>query len=284
MIVDAHLHYWQPARGDYGWLEHAPTALRKAFLAEDILAQRKAAGVTRSVLVQAAPSEAETRFLFELARADEGIAGVVGWVDFNAPDVDARIRALVKDGDGVLVGLRPMAQDIADPDWLDAAALDAAFASVREHQLAFDALVTAAQWPALARRLAREPSLRVVLDHAGKPDIAAGAFDTWAAHLATLAAYPQLHCKLSGLLPQLGAAQPEDTLDAYVEHVFASFGPERLLWGSDWPVVTLRTDYRAWLALAQRYIRRLAPTYEAHILGLNAAAFYRLPSSNGSSL
>lgn len=283
-VIDAHQHYWRVQRGDYGWLAGAPAVLRRDFLPFELDPHRAAAGVARAILVQAAPTEAETRFLFELARADRAVAGVVGWVDFEAPDVDVRIAALVRDGDGLLVGLRPMAQDIDDPDWLARPALDAAFASLQRHGLAFDALVRPDQLPALFVRLEREPELRAVLDHAGKPAIDGSAdFDGWAAQIARLAERTTLHCKLSGLLTQLAPGVSEHALESYVDHLFACFGPARLIWGSDWPVLTLRGDYARWMELARSYVRRLAPGHEAAIFGGNAAAFYRLAPPSSSS-
>ncbi|GAB2557820.1 amidohydrolase family protein [Rhodanobacter koreensis] len=290
MILDAHQHYWLLDRGDYGWLEQAPAILQRDFLPADIRGERISAGVSQCVLIQAAPSEAETRYLFGLARADEHVAGVVGWVDFEADDVAARIAALVRDGNGLLVGLRPMAQDMADPQWLARPSLDAAFDAMQQHDLAFDALVVPAQLRALDTRLAREPLLRVVLDHAGKPDIANGRFHEWARQIDRLAGDGRLHCKLSGLLTQLEAKLPDNAIDDYVGHLFARFGAERLLWGSDWPVVTLRGDYGHWLALAQTYTRALAPAFEEHVFGGNARRFYRLdrtsqpdPATHGQS-
>ena len=276
-LIDAHQHYWRVQRGDYGWLADAPHVLRRDFLPFELDPHRAAAGVQRAILIQAAPTEAETRFLFELARADRAVAGVVGWVDFTAPDVDARIAALVRDGQGLLVGLRPMAQDIDDPDWLARPELDAAFASLQRHQLAFDALVRPDQLPALLTRLEREPQLRAVLDHGGKPVIDGSAsFDAWAAAIAALAERTALSCKFSGLLTQLAPHLSEQALAPSVEHLFACFGPARLLWGSDWPVLTLRGDYAHWFELARAYAQRLAPGHDAAIFGANAAAFYRL--------
>jgi L-fuconolactonase len=201
---------------------------------------------------------------------------VVGWVDFEAPDVDARIAALVADGGGLLVGLRPMAQDIDDPDWLDSERIDVAFACLHASDLAFDALVGPQQWPALQRRLDREPRLRVVVDHGAKPDLADGSFSRWATCIERLAKYSNVHCKFSGLLTQLTPDQDETTITPYIEHLFASFGPARLMWGSDWPVATLRCDYAHWLRLALRHVRALAPDQEAAVMAENAARFYRL--------
>ncbi|WNL44674.1 amidohydrolase family protein [Dyella sp. BiH032] len=283
-VIDAHQHYWRVQRGDYGWLASAPAVLKRDFLPFELNPHRAAAGVERAILVQAAPTEAETRFLFELARADRAVAGVVGWVDFEAPDVEARIAALVRDGDGLLVGLRPMAQDIEDPDWLARPALDAAFASLQRHGLAFDALVRPDQLPGLLARLERETQLRAVLDHGGKPVVdGASGFDGWAAQIALLAARTSLHCKLSGLLTQLAPGVSEHALAPYVDHLFACFGPQRLIWGSDWPVVTLRGDYARWIELARSYVRRLAAGHETAIFGGTAAAFYRLAQPSPSA-
>jgi L-fuconolactonase len=276
IIVDAHQHYWQPARGDYGWLAQAPAALQRSFLPADLHLQRETAGVKFSVLVQAAPSEAETRYLFELARLDPAVAGVVGWVDLEAADACARIHALKRDGDGLLCGLRPMAQDIADPDWLSRAALDRAFDCMQDMELAFDALVTPLQWPALNRRLGRHPRLRSVLDHAGKPPIAHGGDEQWISDIDELAQHPQLHCKLSGLLTLLDPDMREDAIDPCVKHLFDRFGARRVMWGSDWPVLTTHADYGRWLRLAQTLTERYAPGQQADVFGANAMRFYAL--------
>lgn len=276
IIVDAHQHYWQPSRGDYSWLAHAPIALQQAFLPADLCAQREAAGVTFSVLVQAAPTEEETRYLFELARTDEAVVGVVGWVDLEADDVGARIDALLRDGGGLLRGLRPMAQDIADPDWLARPSLDRAFDCIQDCGLAFDALVGMPQLPALCRRLLRNPHLSVVLDHAGKPAIADGRFDQWTSWIDELAQHPQLHCKLSGLLTLLGEPIHEDAIEPYVADLFSHFGPERLMWGSDWPVLTTHADFGHWLRVAVMLTERYAPGSQADVFAANAVRFYAL--------
>ncbi|RBK68745.1 amidohydrolase family protein, partial [Xanthomonas oryzae] len=251
--------------------------LYRDFGPDDIGAALDAADVDRVVVVQAAATEAETCYLFELARDDARIAGVVGWVDFAAPDAAARIGALVRAGGGVLKGLRPMVQDIADVHWLADPALDAAFDALLAHDLAFDALIRAAHVPALQARLKRHPGLRVVVDHGGKPQIATGEFVAWAASMAVLAQHPNVHCKLSGLLTEAARGAGVDALAPYVAHLFARFGPQRLLWGSDWPVLSLRADYAHWFALAQQLVTRHAAEHAAAIFGDNARTFYRLP-------
>lgn len=276
IMVDAHQHYWQPDRGDYAWLAQAPAALQRPFLPADLRAQRQAAGVQFSVLVQAAPSEDETRYLFELARRDAEVVGVIGWVDLEAADASTRIDSLVRDGGGLLCGLRPMAQDIADPDWLARPTLDRAFDCMLDHGLAFDALVTMTQLPALCRRLDRHHHLRTVLDHAGKPPIAHGDNSQWTGRIDELAQRPQLHCKLSGLLTLLDPGTHEQAIDPYVEDLFNRFGANRLMWGSDWPVLTTHAQYGHWLHLAQTLTERYAPGRLADVFGVNATRFYAL--------
>ncbi|GLQ51484.1 amidohydrolase family protein [Dyella flava] len=274
IIVDAHQHYWQPSRGDYGWLADAPASLRRSFLPVDLLAERKAAGVTFSVLVQAAPTEQETRYLFELARHDPAVIGVVGWVDMEADDVGARIDALIHAGDGLLCGLRPMVQDMADPDWLAKPSLDRAFDCIQERCLSFDALVGMPHLSALCRRLRRHPQLKVVLDHAGKPAIGDGRFDQWTAWIDELSQHPPLHCKLSGLLTLLGEPMHEDAIEPYVADLFAHFGAARLIWGSDWPVLTTHASFSHWLTVALNLTERYAPGSQADVFAANAARFY----------
>jgi L-fuconolactonase len=276
MIIDAHQHYWLPSRGDYSWLAKAPTALQRPFLPTDLYAEREAAGVTYSVLVQAAPSEAETRYLFQLARLDPSVIGVVGWVDMEAPDVGARIDALIHDGAGLLCGLRPMAQDMADPDWLAKPSLDHAFDCIQDCGLSFDALVGMPQLPALCRRLRRHPQLSVVLDHAGKPAISDGRFNQWTTWIDELAQHASLHCKLSGLLTLLGEPMHEDAIEPYVADLFAHFGAERLMWGSDWPVLTTHASFTHWLNVALDLTERYAAGSQPDVFAANAAHFYAL--------
>jgi L-fuconolactonase len=274
IIVDAHQHYWLPSRGDYGWLDSAPALLQQTFLPEHLYAQRAVSGVNFSVLVQAAPSEAETRYLFELAQADPAVIGVVGWVDMEVDDVGARIDALIRDGNGLLCGLRPMVQDIADPAWLSRPSLDRAFDCIQQHGLSFDALTSLPQIPALLQRLQRHPGLKVVLDHAGKPAIGSEDITPWADCIDQLSQHPQLHCKLSGLLTLLGGGVSDAAIEPYVEHLFACFGAKRLLWGSDWPVLTLQASYKHWLDLALRLTERFAPGAAPYVFAGNAARFY----------
>ncbi len=278
MIVDAHQHFWRLSRGDYAWLTPELRPLYRDFEAGDLVPLLARSHVDATVVVQAAATEDETHFLLRLAERHAFINGVVGWVDFAAPDAARRIAALVDAGRGKLKGLRPMIQDIADPDWVRRRELDAAFTAMIEHDLAFDALVKPRHFPALLARLQRHPRLRAVVDHAGKPDIANGGFDAWAAGLEELARATGAYCKLSGLLTEAAPGAAAEHLAPYVEHVFACFGAERVIWGSDWPVLNLASDYAGWFGLAHALASRFAGGHEPAVFGATAASFYRLQS------
>jgi L-fuconolactonase len=274
--IDAHQHYWSLRRGDYGWLTPAEAGLYRDFTPDDLSPELVECAVHATVLVQAAPTEGESRFLFDLARRNASVAGVVGWTDFEASDVAGRISRLVRDGGGILKGLRPMVQDIRDPDWLDRGSLDGAFEAMIANDLVFDALVTPRHLGALERRLRRHPRLRAVIDHAGKPDIANAELEPWAGLLEQLAQSTKVHCKLSGLLTQARQGAGLADLDAFVARIFSCFGTDRVMWGSDWPVVTLRATYQEWMATSLSFVRRYASGGEDAVFGANAIRFYHL--------
>jgi L-fuconolactonase len=276
MIIDAHQHFWDLSRADYDWLTPDQSKLYRDYLPGDLAPTLSDHGVRATVLVQAAPSEAETRYLFRLAQAYPFIAGIVGWADFQSAGALGRISALIADGRGKLKGLRPMIQDIPDPNWLSRPSLDEAFEAMVKHELVFDALVRPAQIDEVRARLMRHPNLRAVLDHAGKPDIANRSFDTWAEDLERLARDTTAYCKLSGLLTEAGIGASAKDLVPYVAHIFHCFGAQRVLWGSDWPVLNLVCDYGHWLALSRGFVNSFAAQYEKDVFGGTATRLYQL--------
>ena len=275
-IIDAHQHFWRLSRGDYDWLTPDLEPLYRDHLPAELEAICKKCGVDGTVAVQAAASEAETRYLFELANETSLIKGVVGWTDFEADDVGATIKALAHDSEGVLKGVRPMIQDIPDPDWVLSDRLDAAFHALEDSGLAFDALVKPGHLRNLHQRLLRHPNLRVVVDHAGKPDIANNKLDDWADDLAAIAAETASCVKLSGLLTEAGSRTSQSDLQPYIDHVFDVFGAERIIWGSDWPVLSLAGNYETWFSLARDLTERHGSKAQRRIFGENAREFYRL--------
>lgn len=274
MILDAHHHLWAPARGDYGWLTPDLTRLYRDCLPADLDPLLQNAGVDGTVIVQAAPTLAETRFLLDLARRWPKARAVVGWIDMTAGDASEVLASLATDP--LLRGIRPMIQDEPDPDWMAQANVVRAFAAIGHCGLTFDALVRSEQLPALARLLDRHPNVPVVIDHAAKPGIEAGGFQPWADDLRALSKRPQVMCKLSGLLTEAGPRRLDADLRPYVDHLLACFGPARLMWGSDWPVLNLAGDYPGWLEQARRLVQSLGEDEQAQIFGLTAARFYGL--------
>jgi L-fuconolactonase len=276
MIIDAHQHFWCLSRADYDWLTPDTGILYRDYLPVDLAPMLLDHDVRATVLVQAAASEAETRYLFQLAQAHPFIAGVVGWVDFEAADAHRRISALVADGRGNLKGLRPMIQDIADPDWISKPTLDSTFEAMVTYDLVFEALIKSSQIDRLRTRLMRHPNLRAVLDHAGKPDIANAAYDSWAKDIERLARDTTVYCKCSGLLTEAGTRRSPDEIAPYMAHIFECFGAHRVIWGSDWPVLNVACDYGQWLALSCDLVNRFAAGSETDVFGGTAARFYQL--------
>jgi len=273
-VIDAHQHFWELARGDYGWLDEADAVLRRDFGPADLAPLLDAAGIRRSVLVQAAPTVAETRYLLEIAARSDFVAGVVGWVDFEDPGAPALLAELA--GDPALCGVRPMIQDIADDDWMLGDALAPAFRTLVEQDLALDALVLPRHLSRLLALLERYPELRVVVDHGAKPAIRDGAFDPWAADIAGIARATSACCKLSGLVTEAAPGWTVDDLRPWVDHLLSCFGPDRLLWGSDWPVVELAGGYARWRAASEELLAGLSPAERSSVLGGAAERFYRL--------
>ena len=274
MIIDAHQHFWSLSRGDYAWLTSDLPKLYRDFTPADLAPELAGAGISATVLVQAAPTDAETRFLLGLAEAWPTAAAVVGWADLTDPAVEAVIAQLA--AHWRLKSLRPMIQDEPDPAWMLQASVGRGLEAMVRAGLRLDALVRPNQLSTLNQMIARHPDLPVVLDHAGKPDIAGGGFEPWAADILALSHQPQVCCKLSGLLTEAGDHGSDADLRPYLDHLLAAFGPERIMWGSDWPVLTLAGSYGGWFDQCMRLTQGLSRDEQAWIFGKTAAAFYGL--------
>lgn len=288
--IDAHQHFWEVQRGDYGWLVPEIGRIFRDYRPDDLLAHLRTCGIDGTVLVQAAPTVAETEYLLSIAARTPFVFGVVGWVDFESPRALAQIDRLA--ADPKLVGIRPMIQDIADDDWMLRPRLRPVFQHLAARGLAFDALIFPRHLPRLLRLLDRHPELRCVVDHCAKPRIADGSFQPWATDIARIARETPAFCKISGLATEAGQGWTADMLRPYVEHVLEMFGPERCMWGSDWPVLENVATYEAWFEAAERLLAGLEAGARAALFGGNAARFYGLQtdraqeaatSSDGSS-
>jgi L-fuconolactonase len=276
--VDAHQHFWRLADRQGHWPPAELEAIHRDFLPADLEPKRQHAGIDGTVLVQSLPSENDTRWMLDLADQHRFIWGVVGWVDLKAADAPERIAALATRPK--LKGLRPMLQDLPDDDWIADPGVDAGALAMAQHGLVFDALVLTRHLEALQTFAMRHPSLRIVIDHGAKPPIATGELEPWRSRMATLAALPHVSCKVSGLLTEAGARRSADALRPYMQTLWDLFGPRRLLWGSDWPVLRLAGDYQAWLEMSQALFTTIDPTMSeadrADLFGANAMRLYGL--------
>lgn len=272
--IDAHQHFWKLSRGDYGWLTADLAPLYRDFLPEDLTTTLLNNSVVGTVLVQAAPTVAETEFLLQLADENDFIKGVVGWVDMAAEDAAATIRRLAQNPK--LVGIRPMIQDIADPDWMLKTELTPAIAEIETQGLAFDALTLPPHLPNLLTLLRRHPGLKTVVDHGSKPLIAQGILEPWDEQLAEIASETEAYCKLSGLVTEAADSWEVSDLRPYADHILLSFGVDRVIWGSDWPVCTLATSYSEWVRTSEDLLSELTDEARQKIFHDNAKAFYNI--------
>lgn len=277
--IDAHQHYWDPARGDYDWMPKDDPILCRRYGPADLRPEREGAGIGHTVLVQAAATVAETDWMLALAAAEPSVAGVVGWIDFEDPRDLRQLDRLA--GTAKFLGVRPMIQDIPNPDWMLRPGIAWAFDALVERDLTFDALGFPLHLENFHRLLTRHPDLRVVIDHGMKPRLRdhgtdPAAFAHWAAGMTRLARDTAAVCKLSGLVTEAAPGWTLDTLRPATAHVIAAFGPDRVMWGSDWPVCRLRAEYGDWFAAAEALTAGLDEAGRAAIFGGTANAFYRL--------
>ncbi len=280
MRVDLHHHVWRVARGDYHWLT-PDLPIHRDFTLADL--RPKLGDITATILVQAAPTDGETAFILTEASDSQGLVhGVVGWTDLAAPDAVARVAALAERP--LLKSLRPMLQDIADTEWILRPAMQPALIALAQCGLRFDALIQPRHLPALRTLAARHKALRIVIDHAAKPAIAQGAFEPWASDIARVARDTDACCKLSGLVTEAAPdwRHPDwnrNDLRRTVDHLPGCFGPTRLMWGSDWPVVELAGGYARWRTATDHLLVGFDTASRDAILGGTAAIFYGLDAT-----
>ena len=275
MRIDSHQHLWQFDPVEYGWIDPSATVLRRDYLHHDLARELAGAGLDGAIAVQARQSLAENDFLLAQAEASAGrIRGVVGWVDLAADDVHtvlARYAAQKR-----FVGVRHVVQGETDPAFLARPAFNRGVAALRAHGLVYDILIYAPQLPAALAFVDRHPAQSFVLDHIAKPAIAAGQFDDgWARSIAELAKRPHVTCKSSGVVTEVrdrtwtaGAIRP------YLDVAIEAFGPARLMFGSDWPVCRLRTEYIDWVRTVRAVTDAWSAAEQAAFWGGTAARVY----------
>ena len=274
MIVDAHQHYWNPNRGDYGWMPKDHPMLAKPYGPAELAASLAQYGIGQTVLVQAADSVHETEYMLGIADATDTVGGVVGWVDFERPGDLVHLKRLAKHPK--FKGVRPMIQDIEDVDWMLREDVQWGYRGLIELDLSFDALGFPRHLDNFHRLLTGYPEMRVVIDHCMKPQIRDQAFEDWAAGMARLARDTGAFVKFSGLVTEANDGWGIEDLRPYADHVIQSFGPDRVMWGSDWPVCQLQASYAQWRDVAGALTAGLSEAERARIFGGTATEFYRL--------
>jgi len=269
---------WDPAKRRHDWLDAAPPELRRRFDIDEYAATATVCGVGAAVLVQALDTTEETQDLIDAARTSPLVAGVVGWVDLSAADVADAVAAWCHGpGGDVRVGARHLVQGEPNPRWLERPEVICGLKALAAAGLTYDLLVRPRELPSALVAVDAVGTGRFVLDHGAKPEIAAGTTEPWWSLVGELARRPHVTCKLSGLVSQAGRPWKATDLGPYVDRLVEVFGPERLMFGSDWPVCTAVASYAEVVDLASSLLaERLGAAEAAMVMTTNAVKTYGL--------
>lgn len=285
MRIDSHQHFWRYSSATHGWIDDSMAAIRRDFGPEDLAQELRASGIDACITVQVDQTLDETRQMLATADAHPWIAGVVGWVDLRSPTVRDQLRTFA--AHPKFVGIRHIVQGEPDPRFVLQPEFQRGIAALAEFDLVYDVLVYPHQLPAAVELAARHPQQRFVLDHLAKPRIRARELRPWARDLADFAQLPNTSCKLSGMVTEAEfASWRDEDLAPYAQVALETFGPQRLLFGSDWPVCLVAASYARWFDLVCSWLAPLTPAERDGVLGGNAGRIYRLAHSpdlrNGS--
>lgn len=276
MMIDSHQHFWRYSPTEHVWMTERMAAIRRDFLPGDLQPLLAEAGFDGCVAVQARQSLEETRWLLDLAAEHEFIRGVVGWVDLRSPDLPTQLATLAHDPK--LVGVRHVVHDETDDGFMLGPDFQHGLARLSDYGLAYDLLLFPKHLPVAVKLVSAFPDQRFVLDHIAKPAIAAGVVSPWREDLRELARHPHVSCKLSGMVTEARWREwKRDDFSRYLDIVLETFGPERVMIGSDWPVCTLSASYAATVGLVVDYVAAHASGHADAILGGNCARIYQLP-------
>jgi len=276
--IDAHQHFWRYEPRVYSWIDDTMQALKRDFLPADLEPLIKAPGIERTIAVQACQTPEETDWLLQLADAHPFIAGVIGWVDLQADDVEARVERLTRHKK--LVGVRHVVQSEPDDSFMLRPAFGRGISVLGRHGLPYDILIYPRHLPVAVDFVEHFDAQTFVLDHLAKPEIRRGAIDAWARDLRRLAQHPHVYCKVSGLVTEANwQGWTPKQLEPYLDAAFDCFGAGRLIAGSDWPVCTLAADYSRTMAVLSDYLQRRTPGERDAVLGGNAQKLWKLGAS-----
>jgi L-fuconolactonase len=275
MIIDSHQHFWQVGHFDYPWMSPDVKVLYRDYLPSTLEPILKESGVAKTVLVQASNSLAETYWLLSLAEHRPFIAGVVGWVDLKDPDMEQELEVLT--ANPKFKGVRHLVESEAADDWLVQPSVLRGLRVLEKLRVSYDLLVHTRHLKHVETVAQACPNLRLVIDHMAKPPIASGEIAEWARALKEVSAYPNIWCKLSGLVTEANwTSWTIADLRPYVERALEFFGPKRLMFGSDWPVCLLAASYVQVLETFRSLLAGLAEEDRSRVFGENVWEFYSL--------
>jgi len=275
MRVDAHHHFWKYDPIEYAWIGGKMKVIRRDFLAKDLEAEAKRAGVEGAVSVQARETLEETAFLLDIAAQSKIIWGVVGWVPLVDPKVEAHLEKFASNKR--LKGVRHVLQDEPANALMDDTRFDAGISKLPKFNLVYDVLIYERHLEQAIRFVDKHPNQVFVLDHIAKPRIKDGVMEPWAKHIKELARRPNIYCKISGMATEADWAKWTATgMQPYIDTVLAAFTPQRLMFGSDWPVLLVASEYKRWADTVQSAISKLSTEEQKRIWGATAAEAYKL--------
>lgn len=276
MHIDAHQHFWQYTDEDYGWIGENEQIIKRDFLPEHLLPVLQQNQIDGCVAVQARQTLEETQWLLALAKKHHFIKGVVGWVDIRSEHLIDQLNQF--SNESKLKGFRHVLQDEADPDFMLQDAFIRGLQLIAQHEYVYDLLIFSHQLPQAIKLIKTLPQLPMVIDHIAKPNIATGeGFALWEANIQTIAQHKHVYCKVSGMVTEADVnAWEKGDFTRYLDVIFAAFGTERIMYGSDWPVCLLGGDYKEIKTIVEDYLTQYCPNAKKQVFGLTAEKFYSL--------
>jgi len=278
MRVDSHVHFWHYDEQEYDWISDGMEVLQQDYLPRHVARTLNRNGLDGCVAVQARQSELETHFLVELAKSNEIIKGVVGWIDLRDEKLEERLQYFSQYSQ--IKGWRHVVQGEPD-DFLLRKDFQRGIQALQPFGYTYDVLIYHHQLKPALEFVSLFPEQKFVIDHCAKPDIRAKSIDTWKVHMKEMAKHPNVSCKISGLLTETRWKQwsPADFYP-YLDVIFEAFGTDRILYGSDWPVVLLSGIYVQWRSLIDKYMENIEEEEKEKVMGENAVSFYGLDKAS----
>ncbi|MBM3754149.1 MAG: amidohydrolase [Acidobacteria bacterium] len=274
-MIDTHHHFWKYSTKEYGWISDSMKVIRRDFLPPDLEKTLKDAGVDGAISVQARQSVEESDWLLGMAEKNKFLLGVVGWVDLRSKDVDKDLERLAKHKK--FKGVRHVVQDEPDDNFILGAAFNEGIKKLIKYDLRYDILIFEKHLKASIAFVDKHPRQMFVLDHVAKPRIKDRVLSPWRENMIELAKRPNVYCKISGMITEADWQKwTSADLAPYLDGAMEAFGPKRLMFGSDWPVMLVAGQYKPWVELVKKTIARYTKDEQERILYKNAVEAYKL--------